>query len=132
MVSKKLPYDTNGLPYDVYMGDSRPQCHQNSRFELFISQNLDCFSYIYLLSFFGDRFTNSSISLEETCYYQHPNHSPVYALYIRKQIFFSLMSLALLTRSGISVDPVGLSMLQSLSNFLLHICESRLVSHPLL
>ena len=26
MVSKKLPYDTNGLPYDVYMGDSRPQC----------------------------------------------------------------------------------------------------------
>ena len=28
MVSKKLPYDTNGLPYDVYMGDSRPQCHQ--------------------------------------------------------------------------------------------------------
>ena len=28
MVSKKLPYDTNGLPYDVYMGDSRPQCTQ--------------------------------------------------------------------------------------------------------
>ena len=27
MVSKKLPYDTNGLPYDVYMGDSRPQCN---------------------------------------------------------------------------------------------------------
>ena len=26
MVSKKLPYDTNGLPYDIYMGDSRPQC----------------------------------------------------------------------------------------------------------
>ena len=26
MVSKKLPYDTNDLPYDVYMGDSRPQC----------------------------------------------------------------------------------------------------------
>ena len=26
MVSKKLPYDTNGLLYDVYMGDSRPQC----------------------------------------------------------------------------------------------------------
>ena len=26
MVRKKLPYDTNGLPYDVYMGDPRPQC----------------------------------------------------------------------------------------------------------
>ena len=30
MVSKKLPYDTNGLPYDVYMGDSRPQCSTSS------------------------------------------------------------------------------------------------------
>ena len=29
MVSKKLPYDTNGLPYDVYIGDSRPQCSFN-------------------------------------------------------------------------------------------------------
>ena len=31
MVSKKLPYDTNGLPYDVYMGDSRPQCRANTK-----------------------------------------------------------------------------------------------------
>ena len=30
MVSKKLLYDTNGLPYDVYMGDSRPQCSSSS------------------------------------------------------------------------------------------------------
>ena len=45
MVSKKLPYDTNGLPYDVYMGDSRPQCSLISRATL--RQSCTAFTYIF-------------------------------------------------------------------------------------
>ena len=26
MVTKRLPYDISGLPYDINMGDPRPQC----------------------------------------------------------------------------------------------------------
>ena len=39
MVRKMLPYDTNGLPYDVYMGDPRSQCNYN--IIIFISMAVD-------------------------------------------------------------------------------------------
>ena len=29
MVTNRLPYDTFGLPYDINMGDPRPQCSSN-------------------------------------------------------------------------------------------------------
>ena len=49
MVRKKLPYDTIGLPYDVYMGDPRPQCI----FHLVVPKPLVLFCFFR--SYFGPK-----------------------------------------------------------------------------
>ena len=88
-------------------------------------------------SFFSYRFMNTSISLEETCSYNFCIWLSIriirlFMTNIFENIHFSLMSLDLATSSGISVDPIGLSMLQNLSTFIFSHYESRFVSHLLL